>query len=168
MKTLSLLLFSVWLAGCATTGRQFSGAPTSRLFPDGVYQHDVRLRTLEGKEYGFRGVVRLAPEKIAVVGLGPLGATVFQIVEQRPSGNVDVNIYQKNLEQQGPRLLAFFRALRSLLLLEKGGPPTYRVASPDGAIDVTLERADQHGIPARFTLKHEKFTVTVDVAGYTT
>lgn len=162
------LLGTMLLAGCASTSRVYSGKETNRLFPDGVYQHDVRVRSADGKEYGFRGVVRLAPDKIAVAGLGPFNSTVFQIVEQRPNGPVEAKIYQAQMAKQEGRLRSFFAALRLLLLADKKSGDRYRVTSPDGPLDVVLEERDEHGVPSRFRLKHEKFTVTVDVVGYET
>ena len=169
MKTRRAATIALFLlAGCASAPRIYSGKESNRLFPDGVYQHDVRVRSIDGKEYGFRGVVRLSPEKIAVAGLGPFGATVFQIVEKRPNGPVEAKIYQEKMAKQEGRLLSFFAALKTLLLLEKGAGDRYRVSGSDGPVEVLLEKRDENGVPSRFSLRHEKFTVTVDVAGYET
>jgi len=165
----SFLALLVLLVGCSSMQHRYSDtADKDRLFPDGVYRHDVRLRSVDGKEFGFSGVVRLAPEKIAVVGLGPMRTTVFSVVENRSSGSIKAKIYQPAMAAHEDRLVAFLKALRVLLLQKSDAPGVSKVPGPDGTVQVIVEKRDEHGIPSQFRLEHEKFTVTVVVAGYET
>lgn len=167
-RAVIFLLGTVLLASCASTERKFSGTDRSRLFPDGVYRHYVRIRSADGKEYGFSGVVRISPEKIAVAGLGPMGTTVFTVIETRATGAVEAKIYQPAMAKHEDRIVAFFKALRTLLLQKSNAPKETQIPGPDGTVRVTVDEWDEHHIPSKFRMEHEKFTVSVQVEGYET
>lgn len=165
MRRAFLFFCLAWLVGCASSYQVKEGTTPSsdRLFPDGTYRHDVTLSLPNGQQHHFQGVVKLAPDKIEVVGLSFFNTTVFRVIDDRKGGEPDVHIYVPQLKSQEDKVRSLFGTLRDMLLLPPGEIEKREL--PGGA-KVSVANYDEKHIPRNLKIEGPKFTVDVKVIGY--
>lgn len=176
------LLGLLIIVGCTSLPRTVSPTADRTLFyPLGLYQHDIKIKTTNGNEYSFRGVVKIGKDKVTVVGLSPFQTTVFKVEEDRKTGKVDTEIYYEQLERRKEQLLEFYSTLRTFLVFKKvGKTPQVQIDSRDDQnriktltlktkTDTTpaeVNHYDENEIADNITLRHSRFEVTIKVIGY--
>lgn len=161
MRILVLILCLV--AGCASPVRKMTeGVKRVRLFPDGVYRHQVSLKLPDGSTREFDGVVSVSPKAITVVGLSGFATTIFRIEEDRPSAAVKTTIYLAPMKKHEAQIERFYKVLRKMMLLPMGAPDQNRFDD----VDVRFSNYDDNHVPDRIEMHNPKFEVSVRTVGY--
>ncbi len=154
--------------------------PEDRLFPAGNYRHEVEIVT-PNQTFTFTGLVRLSPEQIRVVALGPFGTTVFRLTEDLATGKIETEYFLEVVRRQEGRIQEYYGLVRRLLLAPRSRAPepplawTARNADgrPTGAswpqgegrqITFLLGNYGDEGFPQKVAISTEKFTVNLGVS----
>lgn len=180
VRVLFILLF---LVSCSSPQKTFhEEGPRTQVFPNGTYQHEIRLKQKEGGERTFSGVVQIKEDLITVVGLSPFGSTLFKITEDRKTKNIKTEIYVEAFKKYEDKVAGFYQVIRELMLLKLGqtqapgmkvletesdGAPKKVVLTLEGKeITLSLSNFDEHHIPQNLEVSHPFFQVFVKVVGY--
>ena len=154
---LFLNFFSFLLTACTSAYHLKDDSLTSpdRVYPNGIYRHEVTLHTADGQTHRFNGVVKLSPQRIEVVGLSFFGTTVFRITDDlRTEATIEIFVYP--LKKHEGRLRKIYVLLKKLLLLSPKGEQK----------GLKLDAYDEHHIPRHVEITGEKYQVEVKVTGY--
>lgn len=178
------LLAGWWMAialvACTHQRTISPDADRSLLFPLGVYTHQIEITLPDEKQYQFKGLVRIAADKVVVVGLSPFQTTLFRLEEDRKSGKVSTEVFQDGLKAHQDKLAEFYTLLRSFLTLPRQGngpkikvtrrddqgPQEWEVTSAQGPVKIDSLSYDDNKIPIRFRILHPRFRVEVYVPQY--
>ena len=161
---LSCLCLVTLLFGCATSPRpKVDSQAKNRLFPDGTYRHEVTLMLPNGQQHQFQGVVKLAPERIEVVGLSFFNTTVFRVVDNRKNEPPEVHIYIPQLRPQEAKVREMYGLLKKMLLLPHA--EAEKTELPGGG-HLSMAGYDERHIPRLLRIQSDKFTVDVKVTSY--
>ncbi|NJL24869.1 MAG: DUF3261 domain-containing protein [Calothrix sp. SM1_5_4] len=131
-------------------------------YPYGTYQHSVRVtfndprRTLD-----VRGVIGSAPDHLKVIGLSPLGMTIFRIDEDFKSGAIKREFYLETMKRHETRFMFFYDMLKALM----HAPKERREFQSHGA-RFTLSEPDGQGVPRRILVDHPRVRLDIEVTGY--
>lgn len=81
-------------------------------FPLGKYVHAVDVDVPGRGNWQMQGVARITETGIDLVGLSPMGTTVFKIVDDYSAKSAEVTVYQPELKAYEDKLLEFYMRLR--------------------------------------------------------
>ena len=166
MKFKSLALSAMLLFSACVTAppKQYVGElmTSPPEFPLGKYVHAVDIDVPGRGNWQMQGVAQLTAAGIQIVGLSPMGTTVFKIVDDYSAKVADITVYQPELKSYEGKLLGFYMQLRPHLAGRKivdaeavppdwnvqyfsnkksdALPPTLAVRSPHFAISVEVEQ----------------------------
>lgn len=183
-----ILLF-VLLCSCASQKIISQNVSRERLFPDGVYQHQVKLTIVktdhsDEKSFSFSGIVKLDPAQVQVVVLSHFGTTVAKMIENRKSGEFKTEIYIDAMKKFEPKMKDYYSILRLLLLAKSSSPEknekglkwvkTDETGFPTELITEGLDqnatfyvtKFDKNHYPEEMKIVHPKFSVEIQVSGY--
>lgn len=139
--------------------------PFPRLFPFGVYQHQVTVES-NGKTQTFFGVNKWSPQELTMVALGALDVTLVKYTENLKSGEKEVFI-DKNFipltEQEAKEYLGHAKKIYSLdqSICEK----KWCHKKIFGLVDLHFDLNDAHEVSEmRFEVRDSK--VRIKVVGY--
>lgn len=99
------LLFNLSILSCSHFDKKKPSSPTrERLFPNGKYIQEVHIRMSlperkEKENFHFQAVVNVQPEHLLVIGLSPLGITLFRLEKSLghpPLFTSNLEILEKN------------------------------------------------------------------------
>jgi hypothetical protein len=155
----------LFLCACITPppkqyeGELITSAPE---FPLGKYVHAVDVDVPGRGNWQMQGVAKITASGINLVGLSPMGTTVFKIVDSYSKELAEVTVYQPELKTYEDKLFKFYMQLRPHLAGRKldhsadipsdwrveyftnkksaGLPPTLAVRSPHFSISVEVEQ----------------------------
>jgi hypothetical protein len=181
-------LAPVFLISCASSKIVSDSTDHRKLFPFGVYKHEVKLvlparGEAPEKKFEFSGIVQLKPDAVHVVVFSFLGTTAFKINEDLKTGEIKTEIYVAQMKRFEPRLKEYYALLREVLIAdatppgagahlkwthtnEKGQPTEMRTVGLDKDAVFKLEDFDANGIPGKFLIEHANFLVEVQVQSY--
>lgn len=178
MRTLHKVLMSFWgilvVAGC-TSGhdnlvsepvagaREVAGIPE---FPAGRYVHIVSLDVRGHGSHQLRGVLKLADDSINLIGLSPLGTTVFRIDDKFGAEQVGIEIFQPELKKHADKILGFYRQLRPLLAGRRLSTKEYQEKAPEGWDVRFYENQKEPPLPPTIAVRTEKFSLNIEVDQY--
>lgn len=159
--------------------------PRDRLFPFGVYRHDVSLfipKTEKNSElkFDFNGVVKLAPETIQMVALSHFGTTVFKLNEDLKTGKVTTEIFVDQMKKFESKLPEYYSILRLFLLArlpaenaenklrftktrDDGLPEEAETTGLEKNATFRFVKYDQLAIPSEVEIAHPAYSVTIKV-----
>lgn len=169
MKSI-FFIFVALTCGCATTNVNLHpDAPRTRLFPNGVYYHDVILTikpaTPQQKKYTFDGVVKIDKDQIIVIAMSFFGTTEFRIIENIKTGEVSSEVYREGLKKFEPQLKNLYSTLRTVLMAQ--GTPTEMTATQEGTpVNFVFSGYDKNKIPVHIEINHPQFQVKVKIKHY--
>jgi hypothetical protein len=150
------------LAGCALSPKR--PAPEQMAFPFGTYQHKVTATPKSGKmqkPVELSGVVQSREHDLRVVGLSPVGSTVFRMHEDLCEGKITKEFYVEELKKQEGHLDVLYQMVKAALFAPKDRPDfMYRGAH------IQLSEPDEKGIPRKIELDHPYIDIKIDVTGY--
>ncbi len=131
-------------------------------FPLGKYVHAVDVDVPGRGNWQMQGVAQITADGINIVGLSPMGTTVFKIVDDYSAKSAEITVYQPELRSYEDKLLQFYMQLRPHLAGRKivdtdavpadwkvqyfinkktdALPPTLAVRSTHFAISVEVEQ----------------------------
>lgn len=179
------------LLGCAHSDFKslaISEGLNTRVFPDGVYQHNVVLLIsgdrVTQKKFEFKGVVRLTPAAIQLVGLGPFGFTVFKVTEDLVTQEIKTEIYVEQLKKYEAKIPQYYALLRLVLVAKRGEneknsekikwkktdsngyPLEAETQGFEKNAVLSFTKYDQRHIPIEMTIVHPDFSVFLGVSSY--
>jgi hypothetical protein len=190
MKTcLALLLslgFIVGTASCSARRIRTPSLSHELLFPLGVYNHNVQIKTLSGtaeesKTFSFKGVVKISSEDIKISGLSAFGTTLFKFSEDRSSGKVEFTNYLEALKKHEAKFRDYYSILKLLLVAprtltakdglrlvrEKDGlPEEFETLGLEPKAVFIFKKYDGNGIPEEIEIQHPNFLISIRVSGY--
>lgn len=168
MKWVWILSLFLLVPACSSLRKKYTGDPFQRtlLFPPGTYEHRVEIVPVDATPQSFKGIVRISPDKIIVVGLAAFDATVFRITEDRKTKQISSQIFSEILQKHEDKILDFYSILRRLFLIRYPSAPELTLNGRSYAVRIRLLDSDPNGMPSRIEMDHEKFKVNIQVSGY--
>lgn len=156
------------LAGCASTQRIYRPELSDRtqLFPDALYRSHLRIELPPSTSYHFRGVVRLAKDKIVVVGYGPLSTALFRITDGRAAEAPKIEILQSQLKPHLTKIADFYSVLRKALMLPVSVAKTTPVEANGKTAQLTLLDRDVNQIPEKMRIAYSGWSAEVEIESY--
>ncbi len=132
-------------------------------FPLGKYVHTVDVDVPGRGNWQLQGVAQITETGINLVGLSPMGTTVFKIVDDYSAKTAQVTVYQPELKSYEDKLLGFYMQLRPHLAGRKimdteAVPPDWKVQY------FTNKKADT--LPPTLTVRSQHFSISVEVEQY--
>ena len=114
-----LILFCFLMVSCVHNAIQPLANRGDLLFPYGTYRHNVDLVVLTGEEttskkFNFVGVIQSSTEQIKMTALSPLGMSIFKVVENLRTEQVDVQIFMSSLEKYKNQFSDYYKLIRVL------------------------------------------------------
>lgn len=165
MKALYLLL--LLLASCSSYQKNFHPVgPRTQVFPNGTYQHEIRLVQKEAGNQNFFGIVSIKEDTITVMGLSSFSTTVFKMTENRKTKEIKTEIYVDALKKYEDKFQTFYKVVRELLLLKEGTKETVKMVVEGKTIELSLSNYDENKVPQNLEIHHPNFDVFVKVVGY--
>jgi hypothetical protein len=168
-----MLTVLVLAAGCVTSrepmaetdaaGHEISGVPD---FPPGRYVHSVELEIAGHGSHQLRGVLKLTDVGMNLVGLSPMGTTVFKIDDKFADEQVGIEIYQSELQPHEDKILGFYRQLRPILAGRRLPGEAYAALVPAGWNVKFYESGRDPQLPPTIAVHSEKFSLRIEVDQY--
>src|SRR3989344_4389827 len=117
-----LLFLSLFVLACSGKPHRPGINPERGvLFPNGVYQHEVKLwiRSRENQDghHTFSGVIKKAANRMDIVGLGLLSTTMFKISGERGK-TPTVKIFTDHLKGKEEKLKELYSLLKEVMDLK--------------------------------------------------
>lgn len=133
------------------------------LYPYGAYKHSVKIHIdkPEPRTMDMRGALKVDAEKLRVVGLSPIGTTVFRIEEDFKTGEIKKEFYLEIMRKNSGRFMEFYTIIRELLTAPKGQTEFERRGAK-----FTVSRPDENGIYRTVHVVHPQVTLDIEVTGY--
>lgn len=133
-------------------------------FPYGTYQHRV-IATPVGKEKAadieLDGVVQSGPYDLRVVGLSPVGSTLFRIHEDLCERKITKEFYLDEIKAHEARLMPVYELIKQALYARKGENHFKRRGA-----EFTLSQVDSHGMPHLIEIVHPYLKMKIEVTNY--
>lgn len=152
MRWISLILL---LSACVTSPRRIEN-DDDRLFPFGIYEHRIDVRTEKGR-YNFKSLVKLSRDGTWITGLSPFSTTIFELHDDFQK--VAIEIFQDALKAQDGQVKKYYFVLRELFEMPKSGPDKREVS----AQTVHLLEFDSQGVPKQMRIEAGDFQIHVEV-----
>lgn len=149
---------------CSTSG--LHEQPSNRLFPYGVYKHDVGVTfQQEGKDqfHRFFGILELRPETTRMVALSPFGTTVFRLTEDKKTHQISMEFAFEPLRRLEERFRQFYSMVQASSDLPMDWKQNIGALEKVG-FEVVSYRKD--GIPKEMKLQNSRFSVRIEVMNY--
>ncbi len=166
----AILILTLLLTACTSTQKIFHPhANRNLVFPEGTYQHWIKIVRDGNYTETFDGVVKVTPHKITIVGLGALQSTMFRITDDRDANQVQATIFYEPLKQYEDNLKDFYNLLKHMLTakLEKGKIPEEIHFKHQGRrVTIRFRDFDENQLPGKIEIDHPNFSVLVIVVGY--
>lgn len=165
MKLIILIVASLtW--GCVTTEPQISDEQALAIapeFPDGKYVHDVTIDAPGHGHWQMRGVLRMSPSGITMLGLSPMGTTVFSIEDRFGSENAKIEVFQDELKPHADKILEFYSQLRPHLKHRK----IDRQAEVPAGWDIKFFASKKvPPLPPTIQISSKRFSLRIEVDQY--
>lgn len=166
MRKIALAILMLSVSACSSRSVKDESVLKERMFPNGTYQHQVHVDVIDGppqvpKKMDMRGVVSLTDEELKVLGLGPMGFTLFRLTENRKTGELKKEFFIESLKKGEPFVLNFYHLIKDMMLSADKSPRQVR-----GQTELLFEEPDVNGIPKIIRIEDPHFKVKVDVVGY--
>ena len=185
-----LLSLSPVFTGCASKQIVSESVARTRLFPNGVYRHKVRLTIashgdVPEKKFDFDGVVRISDDAIRVVVLSFFGTTLVKINDDLKKGEVTSEVFIEPMKKFEPKLREYYSVLKLVLISpathagesantpvvwnkvnEKGLPLELKTTADSKDVEFLFNSYDKSDIPESVLVKHPSFTADIQVTGY--
>jgi hypothetical protein len=133
-------------------------------FPFGTYQHSVIAtpKTAPGiKPIEVTGVMRSEPYDVRMVGLSPMGSTVFRIHDDLCSGEVTQEFYIEELKKNQKHFSHLYQLIKAALFARQDRPEfDYHGAH------IRLSEPDKKKIPRRIEIDHPYLALDIHVTSY--
>ncbi len=163
---LTAIAWLLSLAACVTpppkqyVGELMTSPPE---FPLGKYVHAVDVDVPGRGNWQMQGVAQITESGINLVGLSPMGTTVFKIVDDYSAESAQVTVYQPELKSYEGKLLEFYMQLRPHLAGRKimnaaAVPPDWKVQY------FTNKKAET--LPPTLAVRSPHFSIAVEVEQY--
>ena len=181
MKAILLTLF---IFGCAHKSQTITNGPKQLLFPYGTYQHSVKVTLSNGnaegpKEFEFRGIFEFKSDQLKLVGLSPMGTSVFRAEENLATHELKMEIYVKSSKQADEKIRQSYIITRDVLTSsindqrvkilrrnKQGMPLEMEIPSQKEFVQVLLSSYDKQNIPKVLLVSHKGFKLEVKVTDY--
>jgi hypothetical protein len=174
-------LFCFLLSACAGANTYHSPGPYQGglLLGAGTYLQDISIETSNGKSMHFQGVFKRSAKGVQISGLSPFGNTVFRITDPLElKSEPKIEIFVKEMEPHQERFRAFYRGLRSLLLVDdkpgqknpfvrerySDGRPKILGSSPELALQVN--EYDSQGRAEKLKITAPHWTARINLKEY--
>lgn len=162
MGATTLSLIALFAAAC-------SHAPVrpkaeDMTFPFGTYRHHVTAQPLMKRDLpkmDLVGVVKSEPNELRVVGLSPVGSTVFRIHEDLKSGKIEREFYVESLKQHERHFMALYEMIKAVLFAPKG-----RERFEFQGAKFHLSKPDEKSIPRLVEIEHPYLNLKIEVTDY--
>ena len=138
--------------------------PEEMAFPFGTYQHKVTATpTMKDKvpNVELNGVVQSQQHDLRVVGLSPVGSTLFRIHEDICEHKITKEFYVDQMKQHETHFMQLYDLIKDALYAPKGANQFTR----HGA-EFTLSQADAQGIPRLIEISHPYLKLKIEVTSY--
>lgn len=181
-RALVLLFFVSVMVGCTSFQKKASpDFDRTRMYPNGVYTHQVEIIAGSHGRYQFKGVVKIASDRLVVVGLTPFQTTAFKLEEDRQTKKIDLQVYEAMLKPHEKRILEFYSSLGTLLTISRDGHDnrltsiekdkngelrSMNIGPADKKVKIVVERYDENNIADKFSVETPQFQVSVRVVAY--
>lgn len=165
MKSLSVMILA-FMVGCVTAGPKKSeeiALAETPDFPDGKYVQDVTVDVPGHGNWQMRGVLRKSPTGMALVGLSPMGTTVFTIEDKYSDNNTKIEIFQPELKPHMDKILSFYSQLRPHLSGLKALSPADVPADWDVSFYASKK---QPPLPPTIEVRSSRFSLRIEVDQY--
>jgi hypothetical protein len=156
----------LFLCACVTPPpKQYEGelVTSAPEFPLGKYVHAVDVDVPGRGNWQMQGVAKITASGINLVGLSPMGTTVFKIVDTYSSETAEVTVYQPELKTYEDKLLKFYMQLRPHLAGRKSDDST-EIPSDWSVQYFTNKRSA--GLPPTLAVRSPHFSISVEVEQY--
>jgi hypothetical protein len=133
-------------------------------FPFGTYHHQVTVtpkKNPEIKPIEVSGVVKSEPYDLRVVGLSPVGSTVFRIHEDLCAGTVTKEFYIEDLRKNEKHFESLHKLIKAVMFARKDKPDFNYYGA-----HVKLSKPDEKWIPRRIDVDHPSIRLNIEVTGY--
>jgi hypothetical protein len=171
MKRLLFLVLFI-LMSCSTAKKERSSLSGESIFPNGVYQHDVKLdfkmEGAKGKSFSFKGVASIGDKEIKIIALSPFGTTLSKIQEDRATGKVTCDIYYPQMKAFEDKLLHYYSIFKEALSVKKIDgklPERVEYSAKEKALFL-FRKYDKNNIPEEIKVQGQKFEALIKVVGY--
>lgn len=138
--------------------------PNEMAFPYGTYQHKVIATPLMKEKVAnveLNGVVQSQQHDLRVVGLSPVGSTVFRIHEDLCEHKITKEFYVEEMKKHESHFMSLYELIKEALYARKGDNHFKR----HGA-EFTLSQPDAQGIPRRIEIVHLYLKLDIEVTSY--
>ncbi|MGE4130726.1 MAG: hypothetical protein AB7F86_03765 [Bdellovibrionales bacterium] len=132
-----------------------------RAFPDGSYRQDVEVTPKgQSKAMRFQGALLLSGKSRHLVGLSPMGTTVFRLQESQDQDR-KIEIYDAELKQHFDTFESLWDLLKAIFN-QKRGTKSFKV----GEAKVQFLYPDWDGVPQRIQVAHPHFDLQIQTISY--
>ncbi len=162
MKNNFLILVLLLFTSCAHQALKLPHS-SDRLFPEGTYQHSVKIHTEQPapRTMEMRGIVASRPDKLKVIGLSTFNTTIFRIEEDLKTGEIKKEFYLDIIRQHEARFIEFYQLIRELLIAKKGELDFTRKGA-----HFLVSAPDAQGIYRHIQITHPQFSLDIEVTAY--
>lgn len=164
-----ILFFCALMAGACVT-MEPGGEPGVALsvvpeFPAGRYLHAVQIDIPRHGSHTLQGVLRLADDGIDLVGLSPVGTTVFTIEDHFVDTVPKIEVFQEELRPHQNLILDFYRQLRPFLAGRRLGDAQKQL-TPEGWVVRFYEKQKEATLPPTIGIRSDRFSLRIEVERY--
>jgi hypothetical protein len=94
--------------------------------PFGDYRQEVEVE-FKGRSYSFSGVMRRTPEKLVLVGLSPVHATVFTLTDVAGAEEIQLETQAPLLKPYKDYVVAGYESLKPLIEMGERDLPDWKI-----------------------------------------
>jgi hypothetical protein len=181
---MKFLILSLFIFSCAHNTVSIPNEKKKLVFPFGVYQHSVKVTFAKAnnegpKEFEFRGIFDFKIDKLTLVGLSPLGTSVFRTEENLITHDLKLEIYIPSSKQAEEKIKKSYIITRDVLTSSitdpnvkilsrngKGMPLELEIPSQNEIVQVLLGSYDHKNIPKAILVSYKEFKMEVKVTSY--
>jgi hypothetical protein len=175
-KAVAVFLF-LFCAGCASTIKQSVELPQGKrqfLFPYGTYQHqvNVKIKSVNNhgpKEFNFQGIFNFQKDHLKMVGLSPMGTTLFKIDENLKDHQIQMEIYIDQLKGKEDKIKPFFIATKEILtyqIKDQTLPQKLSLKADGKPMEISILDYDKLNIPKTIQADTADFNLNIEVLSY--
>ncbi|MES2856597.1 MAG: hypothetical protein V4692_12075 [Bdellovibrionota bacterium] len=171
------LVLPVLFLGCTHTAKLPATLPApaasrTTLIPEGTHNHSVKLtvkNTLSSgqnqgpKQMSFSGIVDYRSGKVKVIGLSPLGSTLFRLEDDLKTEITTFQTDISEMKKAEPFIRDYYAPVRQLLKLPY--PPKLTKIDVDST-GFEFKEYDSFEVPRRIAIETEKFKLDIEVDSY--
>lgn len=174
---LAVIVCNAIFTGCSSKSIRGDMQFDRRLFPLGLYWHEVNLNITPKtsgatpQHFSFSGVIRLREDTVDIAVLSPFNTTLLKMHEDLKQDLLTTQVFVDDLKKHESKFKEYYRVLKGLLFANREadgkGPEQLTLSTPNSQIVIYhFTHYDDHNIPDLISVTHPNFNIEVKVSGY--